>query len=112
MLKGYGYKICDQSNEDLCSQIAAITLNTRSEKGEKTIYVIGSTNAVAAYVFRMEDDQQFTAVSHNNWHMTVTEIASKAKIMVRQQPKNKKDGNTTTALKELQLTLREKWSTK
>ncbi len=65
---------------------------------------MGSTNAVAAFVFSLKDDHQFSVVPHNEWHMTVTEIATEAKIVVRQQTKNKKE-NIVSVSKDLQITI-------
>ena len=49
----YKLDVTDQSKEDICSRIAAIALNTSKERGTKVIDVIGSTNAVAAFVFEL-----------------------------------------------------------
>ncbi len=54
----YGFNIDDRSKEELCSQIAAVVLGPNLEKGPKTIDVIGSTSAVAAFVFTMEREHQ------------------------------------------------------
>jgi hypothetical protein len=100
----YGFDIMDESKEDICSQIAAIALGAKIERGPKTINVIGSTNAVAAYVFELEQAHHFAAVPHNDKHMTVTEIVTEAKVMVRQGSKNKKE-NSSNETRDLQITL-------
>ena len=100
----YGFDVTDATKEELCSKIAAIALNNK-ERGSKTIDVIGSTNAVAAFVFEMESEHQFAAVPHTERHMTVTEIVTEAKIMVRQQTKIKKESMDSQQYKDLQITL-------
>ncbi len=71
LLKGtYAFDISDESKEELCAKIAAITLSARSEKEPKVIDVIGSTNAVAAFIIRLEGEHQFAAVPHVDRHMT------------------------------------------
>lgn len=52
----------------------------------------------------MEEDLQFAAVPHTDCLMTVTEFVTEAKVMVRQQTKNKKQ-NAVIALRDIQLTL-------
>lgn len=65
-------------------------MSPKSEKGSKAIDVIGSTNAVAAFVFKLEREHQFAAIPHAERHMTVIEIVTEAKIMVRQQKKTRR----------------------
>ena len=105
LLKGYGFDIDDSSKEELCTKIAAIALSPKSEKGPKTIDVIRSTSAVAAFVFKLEREHQFAAVPHVERHMTVIEIVTEAKIMVRQQNKNKKDKEVISELRDRQITM-------
>jgi hypothetical protein len=42
-------------------------------------------------IFEMEQEHYFAAVPHTENHMTVTEIVTEAKILVRQQTKIKKE---------------------
>lgn len=100
-----GFDIEDRSKEDLCAQIAAIVLGPNLEKGPKAIHIIGSTNAVAAFVFRLEREHQFAAVPHDDSHMTVIEMVTETKIMVRQQNKNKKEQSIITELKDRKIIL-------
>jgi uncharacterized protein (DUF697 family) len=100
----YGFDITDESKDNICSQIAAIALGSKIERGPRTINVIGSTSAVAAYVFEMETEHQFAAVPHEDRHMTVTEIVTEAKVMVKQGSKHKKE-NTGSETRDMQITL-------
>lgn len=101
----YGFNISDGSKDELCSQIAAIVLGPNLEKGPRVIDVIGSTSAVASFVFTLECEHQFAAVPHEDRHMTVIEIVTEAKVMVRHQSKNKKEETTISELKDRKLTL-------
>jgi hypothetical protein len=89
--RNYRFDITDGSKDELCSQIAAVVLGPNLEKGPKTINVVGSTTAVAAFVFTLERQHQFAAVPHDDRHMTVIEMVTEAKVMVRQQGNNKKE---------------------
>ncbi len=67
---------------------------------KKVIIILGSTSAVAAFVFDLEECLKYTAVSDDN-RMTVSEVVTETQLIM-----NKTKGNVhTSEVKDIQLTL-------
>jgi hypothetical protein len=94
--------IKDSSKEELCDLVLATQCSPATEKGVRGIDVLGSTSAVAAFVFELEESFIFTAVSDLN-KMTVTEVVTEAQVMVRNTGKVKKE--VIPEVRDIQITL-------
>lgn len=100
--ENYHLPISDCSKEALCEMIATNQRCAAAEKGSKGINTIGSTSAVAAFVFELDKSINFTAVIDSD-KITVSEIVIDAQVAVRSVQKSKKNA-LMTEVKEVQLT--------
>jgi hypothetical protein len=103
----YDLPITDNSREELCSLVAEALVLPTWVKGSKPIDIIGSTTAVGAFVFDLEEASVFTAVPNKKSNPTVLEFVMQATVVVRTPASNKgnKKETTTNENRDMNLTI-------
>ena len=84
----YDLPITDNLREELCSLVAAALLVPTWVKGSKPIDIIGSTTAIGAFVYDLDEISVFTAVPNKKSNLTVLEFVTQATVVVRTPASN------------------------